>query len=234
MIPILIVIPYWERDRAQAIELCKIVAGLQAGHAGTLAHVMIVHRQDCKMDQQMIKIVSPRFNMMTYHSRSPFKGWPSGSNGMFSSSMIHIATSLKGRYECVYWMEPDAIPICPNWFWSLVEVWRKRPPNTWVVGCRSDCNGNGTGDHITGCAIYDPMIAKLMPEITRADRLAWDYEHRAKIVAHGQHTNLIENFYKQTNADAAILDRVNLGVVLMHGFKDISLVNHVKQKFKIA
>lgn len=234
MIPILICIPFWQGDHAQALDLCKIIAGLQPGHAGALAHVMLICRQDCKIDQQMIKIVSPRFHMFTFQSRSPLKGWPSGSNGMFGSTMIHIATSFKGKYECVYWMEPDAIPICPNWFWSLVEVWRRRPPNTLVVGCRSDCNGDGSGDHLTGCAIYDPQIAKLMPEITKSDRIAWDYQNRAKIVARGQHTTLIENYYKQKNAPEGILERSKLGVVIMHGFKDNSLVNHVKKNFNIS
>lgn len=233
MIPILIAIPFWNGDKAQAIELCKIISGLQVGHVGALAHVMLVNRQDSFVDPSMVNTVSQKFNVATFHSRSPLKGWPQGANGMFGSTMIHVANSFKDKYECIYWMEPDAIPICPNWFWNLVEEWRRRHPSALVVGCRSDCNGDGTGDHITGCAIYHPNIARLMPYLTTCSNVAWDYQFRDKIVQVGGHTKLIENWYRATNADPGILDRTKVGVNVIHGFKDNSVINLVKNKFNI-
>lgn len=232
-IPILIVIPFWQGDKAQAVELCKIVAGLQPVHVGNAAHVMLVSRQDCPMDQNMVKIISQKFNTLTFQSRSPLRGWPAGSNGMFGSSMIHISNSFKDKYECVYWMEPDAIPIIPNWFSNLVKEWRTRHPSVNIVGCRSDCNGDGTGDHITGCAVYHPNIARIFPQLTICSNIAWDYLHRGRIVAMGKHTPLIENWYRARNAPYGILDRVNVGVNIIHGHKDLSVVNHVKMKYKI-
>lgn len=234
MTPILIAIPFWQGDNSQAIELCKIIAGLQAGHAGNTAHIMLVCRQDWAIDQNMVKIISQKFNTLTFKSNSPLKGWPSGSNGMFASTMRQINQKLSKNYECVYWMEPDAIPIVPNWFWCLVEEWRKRHPAANIVGCRSDCNGDGTGDHITGCALYHPTIAKIMPELMLCDGQAWDYKHRAKIVSMGQHTKTIENWYRANNAAPGILDRTRVGVVIIHGFKDSSVVNLVKKKYKIS
>lgn len=232
MTPILICIPFWEGDNGQAIELCRIISGLQATHAANLAHVMLVCRQDWKIDPNMVKIISTKFNTFTFHSNSPLKGWPSGSNGMFSSTMIKICTSYKNKYECVYWMEPDAIPICPNWYWDLVLEWRRRHPSVNVVGCRHDCDGDGKGDHITGCAIYHPDIARILPEITRSDRMAWDYQHREKIVRMGGNTRLIQNRYHQNNLPSGVIQEP--GVVIIHGVKDNSVVHAVKRKFKIA
>lgn len=232
--PILIAIPFWSGDQHQAVELCRIIAGLQPHHVRGLAHVMLVSRQDCAIDSNMVNIISKKFNVFTHQSTSPLKGWPAGPNGMFNSAMIHIAITASNLYECVYWMEPDCIPIAPNWFWCLVEEWRRRHPQANIVGCRADCNGDGTGDHITGCALYHPNIARIMPEITRSSEMAWDYEHRARIVAMGGSTKLIENWYKATNADPGILDRINVGVNIIHGFKDSSLVDLVKRKFNIT
>lgn len=231
--PILICIPYWSGDRTQAIELCRIIEGLQPHHVRGIAHVMLVARQDCSIDKNMVNIISKKFNTFTHKSSSPMKGWPAGPNGMFSSTMIHISNNAKNHYECVYWMEADCIPITTNWFWSLVEIWRARHPSANIVGCRADCNGNGTGDHITGCALYHPNIARIMPEITRSSDVAWDYQNRAKIVAMGGHTKFIENWYKATNADPGILDRINVGVGIIHGYKDNSLVDLVKKKYNI-
>lgn len=234
MTPILIAIPFWMGDNTQAIELCKIISGLQAGHAGNTAHVMLICRQDWKIDPNMIKIISAKFNTFTFKSTSPLKGWPNGSNGMFSSTMMNISLHHAKKYECVYWMEPDCIPICPNWFWCLVEEWRKRHPAANIVGCRHDCNGDGSGDHITGCALYHPNITRILPDIVRSDGVAWDYQHRAKIVAMGAHTKLIENWYKHKNAPAGILDRTKVGAVILHGFKDSSVSILVKKKYKIT
>lgn len=232
-IPILIVIPFWQGDQAQAIELCRIIAGLQSVHVGNAAHVMLVARQDCNMDQNMVKIIASKFNTLTYKSMSNLKGWPAGPNGMFGNTMIHISNNFVKKYECIYWMEPDAIPLVPNWFANLVKEWKSRHPSCNIMGCRSDCHGDGTGDHITGCAVYHPNIARIYPPLTMCDNVAWDYLHRAKMVAMGKHTTLIENWYKAKNAPYGIVDRVNVGVNILHGFKDNSVINHVKKKYNI-
>lgn len=234
MTPMLIAIPFWDGDKGKAFDLCRILAGLQPHHVGNIVHVLLVARQDCKHDLNMVKIIMAKFNCFTHVSNSPLRGWPNGPNGMFGKTMIHIANNnAKNKYECVYWMEPDAIPLCPNWFADLLTVWRGRHLKSLIVGCRSDCNGDGSGDHITGCALYHPNIAKLMPQLTSCTSQAWDYKCRAQIVAVGGHTNMIENWYNARNADPGIVERVNVGVRVIHGFKDRSVAQLVANKFKI-
>lgn len=230
-VPILICIPYWMGDKAQAMNLCKIITGLQPHHVGVIAHVLLIARQDCSIDQNMVKIISQKFNTFTYKSSSPLKGWPNGANGIFASTMIHISNNAVKNYECVFWMEPDCIPTRPNWFWDLVIEWRRRHPKANIVGCRADCNGDGTGDHITGCALYHPNIARILPEITHCDGMAWDYQHRAKIVAMGGSIKLLQNRYKETKVDPGIIEEP--GVCLIHGIKDDSLLKAVAKKFSI-
>lgn len=230
MTPILICIPFWKGDQDQAYQMCKVIAGLQAGHVGKVAEVMLVARQDCNIDINMVKVISAKFNTLTFKSGSPLKGWPQGPNGMFGSAMIHIA-NLKNKYECIHWMEPDCVPLCPNWFWDLVMEWRKRHPKAKIIGCRGDCNGNGTGDHISGSCLYDPQIARLMPYLTTCTNVAWDYLHRQKIVSVGGHTKLIQNRYKQTRLPPGVINEP--GVVVIHGVKDNSVLDAVKRKYNI-
>lgn len=234
MTPMLVVIPFWGGDKDKAMDLCKIIAGLQPHHVGNVCHVMLVARQDAQHDINMIKTVMAKFNTFTHVSKSNLRGWPAGPNGMFGNTMIHISNNQKkNNYEVVYWMEPDAIPLCPNWFADLQIAWRIRHPDALVVGCRSDCNGDGTGDHITGCALYHPNIARLIPEITSCTSVAWDYHLRASIVAKGGHTPLIENFYNAKNLPMDIVNRCELGVRIIHGAKDNSVVNSVAKKYGI-
>lgn len=233
--PILICIPYWQGDKDQAKELCKIIVGMQQHHVNNIAHFLLVARQDCANDRQMADILAQKFGVFQYRTPSPLRGWPAGPNGMFGTTMTHIALTSEKKYECVYWMEPDCIPICPNWFWSLVKEWRARHPEANIIGCRHDCHGDGTGDHITGCALYHPNIARIMPRITSCSNTAWDYALRNDIVKMGGHTKLIVNHYKGTNVDPSTFETMlKSGVVLWHGIKDDSLMNLVKNKWGIA
>lgn len=231
-VPILIAVPFWRGDHTQAIELCKIMVGLQSAHAGQTCHVMLICRQDFKIDPNMVKIVALKFNVLTYQSQSPLRGWPQGPNGMFGSTMIHIANNFKEKYECVYWMEPDAIPLCPNWHWCLVQEWRRRHPQALIVGCRSTIDGSSQSDHITGCALYHPNIARVMPYLTTSSEVAWDYIHREKIIASGGSTKLIQNRYGQRNLPPGVIDEP--GLVIIHGCKDASVTQAVRAKHRIS
>lgn len=235
MTPMLVCIPFWGGDKDKAMDLCRILVGLQSHHVGNIVHVLLVARQDCAHDQNMIKIVMAKFNCFTHVARSPLRGWPDGPNGMFGGTMIHIANNnKKNQYEVVYWMEPDAIPLCPNWFMDLLHAWRTRHIKSLVVGCRGTVDGSSQSDHITGCALYHPNIARLMPELTSCTGMAWDYKFRAKIIANGGHTPLIENFYNHKNADPLlVVDRLSKGVRIIHGFKDRSVMDLVAQKYGI-
>lgn len=222
-IPILICIPYWSGDIVMARKLAKIIVAQHPGHVKDLAHVLLVHRQDFYThDKELVDTLSKSFNVHTFQANSPMRGWPDGANGMFGSAMTRVS-SFQERYECVYWMEPDCVPLAPNWFWNLYLEWKKRKPGVNIVGC-SD------GQHITGCAIYHPNIARIMPKISSAGGQAWDWMYRQDILAMGQHTNLIENHYHGQNCDPA---NANGQAAIIHGYKDFSLLNAVADKFKV-
>lgn len=234
MTPMLVCIPFWDGDKGKAFDLCRILTGLQPHHVGNIVHILLVARQDCKHDPNMVKIIMAKFNCFTHVTNSPLRGWPNGPNGMFGKAMMHIANNnKKNQYECVYWMEPDAIPLCPNWFMDLLHAWRTKHAKTLVVGCRGTIDGNSQSDHITGCALYHPDIARLMPKLTSCTGMAWDYKYRAEILQVGGHTPMIENFYNSKGADYAITNRVDLGVRIIHGFKDRSVVEAVAKKYSI-
>lgn len=230
MIPILIVIPFWPGDRSDAVELCKLIAHLQPHHAKNTAHVMIAERQDCKRETQMVDIISKKFNTLTHHCQSPLRGWPAGPNGMFASTMMQISFIQK-NYECVFWMEPDCLPLRTNWFWDLAMEWKKRKPGVHVMGCMASVDGTAESQHITGCALYHPNIIRILPQIALSDNIAWDYFHRRAIVSVGQHTPLIVLHYKSSNASESLL---NDQIAVVHGYKDGSLMRHLKKRHGMA
>lgn len=225
-LPILIILSYWEGDRDLARQTAELMADLQPHHVGSVCEVLVACRQDSKIDQRIVSKLREKFNVRTHVCSSPLRGWPGGCNGMFGSSMIHVANSLS-HYDCVFWMEADCTPMYCNWFADLYNTWMQRPDGVKIVGCKCDANGNGTGWHITGCALYDPQIARILPKITMASTWAWDWGCKEDIVRMGSHTNAIGLKYKARNATESDAD-VNFSVT--HGFKDNSLINMVRKK----
>lgn len=228
--PILIVISYWAGDLEACRAMVNLMVDLQPHHVGKACKVMLVCRQDCEIDLDMVKKLMTRFDTITHVSSSPLKGWPSGCNGMFSSAVRYVGNWIK-TVDCIFWMEADCVPTCTNWFADLANVWKQRRHGSNVVGHMMDCDGNGRGMHITGCALYHPQISRILPEITLSDRMAWDYQHRAKIVAMGDHTPYILSIYKARDAQPSILS--DNQAVVIHGYKDFSLVNLVR-KLKVV
>lgn len=226
-IPILVILSYYEGDRDLCRKLCALIADLQPQHVGRACEILLVARQDCEIDKEMVWKLSTRFNLYTFKSTSPQRGWPAGPNGMFGTTMIHIANAPM-NVECVFWMEADCAPMMPNWFDKLAEAWKNRRPGASVVGCMFDCDGNGRGVHITGCALYDPNFARILPGACSCSSVAWDYQYRHGIVALGQATNLIGMRFRAQSVEPTIL---NDPCAVMHGVKNDCLLNLIRDKY---
>lgn len=226
--PLLIAIPYWEKDRNQAFDLCKLIAGMQH-EPSKEAVFLLVARQDCAPDHTMAEILKKKFDVMFFKSNSPLKGWPSGANGMFGSTMCFVS-NITRKFEAVFWMEPDCVPMRRDWIKYLADEWAKRPNGKDIVGFTHSVDGTKEGMHTNGNAIYDQQIARLLPKITSCDRTAWDWQYRHEMLARTQHTNAIINRYKATNVKK---DDADYGFAVIHGVKDDSLIKIVASEFNI-
>ncbi len=224
--PILIVLAYYEGDRGQARDVASLMADLQPHHVHNAAKVLVVCRQDSEIDPFIVSKLSEEFDVMTFKASSPLRGWPGGCNGIFTTTAQYICDFI-GNIDCWFFMEADCVPMCTNWFADLSNTWRDRTPGKLVVGHMLDCNGNGTGMHITGCALYHPCIIRLIPKIAYSDSVAWDYGCRREIVANGENTHAIALKYRPSSLDENIL---NERQVVTHGYKDLSLINLVRQR----
>lgn len=212
------------------VDMCKLIDGLQGAPVPNLCHFLLVSRQDVAPDNVALDILKKKHSAWHYRSQSPLKGWPAGPNGMFGST-INFLHLRNAQYETMFWMEPDCVPMRPNWWFELVEAWRNRPIGKIVVGCmhRVDEN-NEDSTHITGCALYDPMIARRLPFLATSDRLAWDWQHRRAMCDYGVNTPAIQNRFRCMNATESTLQEPQ---AVTHGFKDESLIKLVASKYGI-
>lgn len=225
--PILIVIGYWEGDREMCREMVDLMVDLQKKHAGNGCKVWLVCRQDSKIDKEIFRKLQSRFNTEAMVGTSPLRGYPSGSNGVFGTTAIHISNRGE-RFDPWFWMEPDCVPMRPNWWVDLQDAWVSRGPGVKVMGWKGDCNGDGTGWHITGCALYDQQIARIIPCLTMCDAIPWDYHCRARMLEVGQETNQIHLCWRARDANSGLLVQP---WAVAHGYKDGSLRDVVRKKY---
>ena len=225
--PFLICIPYWEGDRNECRSMTDLMVDLEPKHAGHECKVMLCRRQDCEPDETMLNKIRTRFDTEDFRCTSPLRGYPAGSNGQFSSTALNVANSTP-QYSGWLWMEPDCVPMYPGWWRDLRKEWMSRGPGVKIMGWKGDCNGDGTGWHITGCAIHDQQFARAVPGVTQSDLIAWDYQHRAKILAVSQETSKIHLCWRAHDAQVDIFFK---HYAMVHGYKDGSLRRIVREKF---
>ncbi len=231
-LPLLVCIPFWSNDRNQAYDLCKLIAGMQQTPSQE-AEFLLVPRQDCVPDKTMEEILSRRFKATSYKCESPLRGWPSGPNGMFGRTMCYLAT-IGQKYKAIFWMEPDCVPMRRDWIKILSDEWEKRDNNKFIVGFSHQVDpGNPDSMHVNGNSLYDQQIARLLPEITSCDRVAWDWQCRHKMLNHAYHTNVIINKYKATSVTEQEFKSFNQFAVV-HGYKIDSLIKLVAGQFQIV
>lgn len=225
--PFLIVISYWEGDRDMCREMVRLLVDLQEKHAGKAAKILLICRQDSKIDAEMVRLLKSKFDLETKIGTSPLRGYPGGANGLFASAALHLATCTE-QYDGWFWMEPDCVPMYPNWWVDLKMEWKNRPRGVQIMGWKGDCNGNGTGWHITGCAIYDQQIARTIPCLTMCDGIPWDYKCRDEMLRVGKETLKIHLCWRAKNATPDILkNRWSIA----HGYKDGSLLKLVRKEY---
>lgn len=230
-LPLIICIPFWEKDRNQAYDLCRLIVGMQQ-ETSKETEFLLVSRQDCVPDHSMIEILSKKFKATSYKSESALRGWPSGPNGMFGRTMCHLS-NIGQKYKAIFWMEPDCVPMRRDWIKLLSDEWDRRDNGKFIVGFTHQVDGNNPDSlHTNGNSLYDQQIARLLPEITYCDRVAWDWQCRHKMLQHTHHTNLIINKYKATYVTDEEFKSFNQ-IAVVHGFKNDSLIKRVAGQFNV-
>lgn len=165
-----------------------------------------------------------------YHLKE--RGWPQAPNLVFQM----IARHMQGIGRPWLWLEPDAIPIKPDWLNVLkAEYLRARRP---FMGAIVPQMG-----HMNGVGIYPANTPELIPTGMRATSGAWDTEMRQDMIgkchdaghliqhcwgihngcAH-PHTGDLPHFRSRDDVNKWLLP----SAVLFHRCKDGSLIDQLQ------
>lgn len=126
---ILIALQFWQRDKDDALRLARFLADIEPKHSD-LADFILVKRFDCKTtikDQEIVPLLSRKFNLYTYHSPRREQGWPSGCNGLWLATMEWARGMIEAKrvpaYKAIFCCEADGGPIFSDWVSRMSAAW---------------------------------------------------------------------------------------------------------------
>lgn len=187
---------FWESDKAQAMELARLVADLEPVPR-TDAIFMFTARFDCTHDPETIAHVSKKFPTYTYTTKRKFEGWPNGPNQMMADSYEHLVERWRrGKLlaDCVMFMEADCVPLHREWLSKLLEEYKacgKPVLGAWLKKGDANC------EHINGNCIVAMNFYRKCPALMHPpSRGGWDATLAYAILPNGAPSKLIWSDYQ--------------------------------------
>lgn len=231
---ILLALQFYHGDKAQANKVARLIADLEAVKTDK-ADFLFISRNDTTQDMDTVKYVSKKFNTFHYKNHRRGEMWPFGCNELWFGTMDwlygHILAKKCPAYKAVLTFEADCVPITPHWIARLSEAWDKA--NKKVVGSFQPA----PGPHINGNGLFscDPAFLKWVSREVGGcpPNVGWDYYLAKSFRAWGwADCPAIRSWWNMATMPKAQFDQlVNEGVVLMHGVKDSSVLDHARARF---
>jgi hypothetical protein len=229
---LLILLPFYNGDRDQMIELCEFLADLEPEKT-KLADIALYARNDAQfIDEGVVFRLSKRFGKVHQFRcrRMNAVGYPYGPNEMFYDVIEKFrAEEWQKNYHAFFNMECDCIPLAVDWIKQLDAAFRAAAASETVFAIGHINNGNGTlVRHLNGAAVYS---MKFWENAGRNDILggsgsvAYDIFHADKIMPIASDTPLIMLDWKRktiTQQQLFEARKEGFAPVIYHGVKDES------------
>lgn len=232
---ILIAIPFWHGDKAQALVLARLIADLQQEHS-QIADICFVSRFDTAHDRPTIDYVARKFNVFAHVSQRREIGWPHGCNGTFFGTMEWFQ-SKAANYKALFIAESDGAPLVADWIQRLSLEWDKANEMKPVYVAGAYIPDKGGHDHINGGCNFISSDEKFLHwlvnkvgGITISAGWDWALSEEFKKWGWADITSIKSYWRRPTFTDAEWTPELNKGTVWLHGLKDNSLLELSRKK----
>jgi len=232
---LLVVIAFCHKDFHQAQELLRWIVELDPKMPQHKALLVASSQVPQEEIDEATRIAKQTFGRVTAikQTRVEEGGWPRACNKLFRVAAIYVKENYD---EAFYWCEPDCVPLSPGWLTALETeyYWAKKPfmgvIYPWMSATKKE-------NHLTGCAIYPPDIAKYNHYILVAEQLPWDCTRPHMTLRHTHPTHLMhhERGNRVTNEtwtfpSQADVRRIDKRAVIFHACKDDTLITRLREK----
>lgn len=242
MTPLLVVLPYCEKDAGLAKELLTWIKelGPEPKHPAILLVAdEVVPRETMVALNTLAKESFTHANTIAAHVPPSRQGWPAGANVLFHEACKEVADCYKWPW---LWLEPDSVPLRSLWLDDLTFEYHLSPKKYVGAFVHSE-QPNLPPVHMAGVGMYPPEAFQSLRQFC-AGESAFDMAMADYVVRHATPTDLIQNHWgeqglpptftdaSQGPANAVTLDFLRPGAVLFHRCKDGSLINLLRAKNK--
>jgi len=171
------------------------------------------------------------------------RGWPYSPNHGWIQSVIHQREGMHkykvGEAPFWFWLEPDCVPLTPDWVEKLEEEAKK------AYAARKPFMGaevTSPEHRMSGVGLYPPSVLEFLEKKRLGDmhirRDAFDSYFASEIVPKAFFTKLIQNVHlvsrnpdiSPTFPDQTSLTLLDKEAVLFHRCKDGTLIDRLEEK----
>jgi len=239
---ILVVLPFWQGDKSQAMQLARLLADLEPAYSGA-ADFAFVARRDCKHDRDTVGYVSKKFNTFTATSARPETGWPGGCNGLFFGAidwcLRGISSAKLPAYKALFICAADTAPLVNDGLMYLHSEWdRLSKQGVNVAGAMVPGNARGGANHINGdCILISGKpdflfwLAKRAGNVIRSN-CGWDWsmapEFELKLWS--DISGIKSHYHRPAFCEEEWDGYRAGGVKWLHGCKDFSLLKIARKR----
>lgn len=243
MNPLLLVLPYCQKDVDLAIKLLHWMAELRSDyspHSCLLVADAEVPHGDKMALQNGAKMLFEHVETIIVHVKPADQKWPNAANVMFANAARQVAEAYRLPW---FWFEPDATPLAPSWLDDFADAYWKCAKRFMGALIPSNNQPDMPPLHLAGCAVYDNQAYKDLKQFTEMGK-PFDIVSAGYTVPRAFNTPLMQHFwgkpdlaptFKLTKVPGDPENTIPFAWIkpdarVMHRCKDGSLIELLRQK----
>lgn len=232
---IVLCMQYWEGDKQRALSVARLIADLHPEKDNGFKFMFTRRFDATPVDDETLRYVGRKFDILTHQCRRKEVGWPAGCNGV-ASDMFMLAQEKLNRGEwknvsAVWLLESDILPLKSNWLYLIADEWKRaREANKLIMGAWSE--HHSPVGHINGNMLFHPSLCDRVPGLEgSAPHIGWDVYHAMRLSRHWWKSDQMLNLYRGQNVSTGDLYGPNTNYAFVHGIKDDSGLQIVRKRF---
>jgi hypothetical protein len=220
-----LVIPYSHTDIDQTLRLVKWLGWLSSLDSDSMKRERILlvpsrHAAERKTHREICALAARIFGEARSFTPNDEHetGWPGACNFMLKAALEHVEQHFQ---DDVFLLEPDAIPVVPEWFRTIEMEWdAARILGKEFMGAFVDYDI----PHMTGIGVYGRNWRAVAPKLAEVqNQRGWDTYAADQILPNAHITDLIQHKWwrnSQMPYSALDLDFIKPTTVVFHQDKE--------------
>lgn len=186
--PFCLALSFCSKDLIHAIKLVRWITVITNPKTLKQTNLILCFPKETTIPEPLFNILTEsllKFNTVWVHAVTVLHNeWPKAPTEQFG----HCLDKAEGTD--MLFLEPDAVPVCPEWIDRIQAEWESRKEGCEFMG--DYVSIQDTRPHMSGIAVYGAGWKNIVPELKDfKESGAWDYDHGPKVLQNYHRSNTI-------------------------------------------